>query len=616
MIHPILSVLIFAAANLYFNQLGKPVYISRFLSLILISFISFFLSFFLSFHLAFAVAFLIVVSAIALRIYSGGFIIEWKNDAVFYSTYFFFLFLRSLVPEAIGAEKLMDFAFLSSTFYAERFPPLDPFFAGGKLDFYYYFGYVVAAVVTKIALTTPDYGFNIAMASIPAYTLSILFGFFREFDVNKRILALVPLISGNPHSVYEFFRNILNGKLPGFLYYWNSTRIIPDETYRFVITEFPYFSFIHADLHAHVIAIPVKILFLAILYYIYKEGRFAFLLPILLFVSYATNSWDFPAFLLLSLLVVLKRRGISYLYFTLGLLIVAAYASTMNVKAGFFFTAERSNFKEFLMFWGFILLLTYVYFREEIEKAPHFLIALILAIVSPIFLLIPLAIYSLMRRDFVSYLVLVATLFIASCEFFAIDTRMNTYFKFYILSWVLLSVPAGISLVRIYEKKKALALALVALMLIYPVVATPVRHYKAELTLDATKFLRDYSRGDYEAAMWLRGKEGSVIIEAAGDCYTLGGRIAAVSGKQTVVAWQCHEVQWRKNGLELAERIEDVRKVYEYGNCSLAKSIAEKYNASYIVVGKFEREMYRLRENFSCFELVFSFEGTKVYAKR
>ncbi len=607
---------IFAIVNLYFNQLGKPVYISRFLSLLLVSFVTFVLSFFVSFHLAFLIAFLLVVFVIALRIYSGGFVVEWKNDAVFFSTYLFFLFLRSLVPEAFGAEKLMDFAFLTSVFYAEKFPPPDPFFAGGSLNFYYYFGYVMAAVVTKISLTTPDYGFNIAMASIPAYSLSILYGFFREFDVKKRVLALIPFLSGNPYSVYELFTSLFSKKLPGFLYYWNSTRIIHDNTYKFVITEFPYFSFIHADLHAHVVAIPLKILFLAILYHHYKEGKYGYLIPILLLATYATNSWDFPAFLLLSLFVVLKRRGISYVYLTLAMIFVALYASTMEVKADFFFTTERTSLSEFLMYWGFLILLSYVYFREEIERAPHFLVAAILSVVSPMFLLIPLAVYALMKRDYVSHLVILATLFIASCEFFAIDSRMNTYFKFYLLSWVLLSIPAGIVLAQLYERRKAIAIALTALMLIYPAVATPVRHYKAEFTLDATKFLRDYSEGDYEAAMWLRGKEGKIIVEAAGDCYTLGGRIAAVSGKQTIVAWQCHEVQWRKNGAELAKRIEDVRRIYESGNCSLAMSIVERYSAKYIVVGKFEKEKYRIRENFSCFELVFSEGETKIYAKR
>ncbi len=608
-----MNFVIFALLNLYFNQLTKPVYVSRFLSLVLIAFTSFVLAHFVSFQIAFAVAFFLVVVVTALRIYEGGFYVDWKNDAVFFSTFFFFLFLRSLVPEAYGAEKLMDFAFLSSTFYADKFPPPDPFFARGRIDFYYYFGYVIAAVITKLSLTTPDYGFNIAMASIPAYALSILHGIFRDFEVKERVLAIVPFISGNVYSVYEFFKILASGSVPGFLYYWNPTRIIPDSTYGYVITEFPYFSFIHADLHAHVVALPLKLLFLAVLYHHYRSGRFGLLIPVLNLALYATNSWDAPAFLLLSFAVALKRRGTSYIYFVLSMVFIAAYTSTLNAKASAFLTSERSDVFGFLMYWGFMLILAYAYFYEEIRIAPHFLLLALPSVYVPAFLFLPLVVYSAMKRDFASYLVVTAAVFVFACEFAAVDSRMNTYFKFYLLSWTLLSIPAGMSISSIYRWRKAVALILAALMLIYPVVSTPVRHYKAELSLDATKFLKDYSEGDYSAAMWLRSAGGKVIIEAAGDCYTLGGRMAAISGKQTVVAWQCHEVQWRKNGRELARRISDVRKVYESGSCEVAKRIAEKYGAEYVVVGKFERETYDLKENFTCLELVFEYKGTKIY---
>jgi len=39
-------------------------------------------------------------------------------------------------------------------------------------------------------------------------------------------------------------------------WYWNPSRAIPGD----VITEFPFFTFTYADLHAHMIALPVTIL--------------------------------------------------------------------------------------------------------------------------------------------------------------------------------------------------------------------------------------------------------------------------------------------------------------------------------------------------------------------
>ncbi|MBX0327991.1 hypothetical protein K2Z83_09920 [Oscillochloris sp. ZM17-4] len=73
-------------------------------------------------------------------------------------------------PAITGTEKPMDFAILNAVLRYGDFPPLDPWFAGFGLN-YYYLGFVIVAVVTLLTGTAPALAFNLGFALVIALTV-------------------------------------------------------------------------------------------------------------------------------------------------------------------------------------------------------------------------------------------------------------------------------------------------------------------------------------------------------------------------------------------------------------------------------------------------------------
>ncbi len=86
--------------------------------------------------------------------------------------------LRAYTPykiEPLGGEKFMEIAFLNATLNSPQFPPLDPWLSGFAIS-YYYFGYVMMAVVTRLSSVAPGVGFDLYDALLFALTLLGAFG--------------------------------------------------------------------------------------------------------------------------------------------------------------------------------------------------------------------------------------------------------------------------------------------------------------------------------------------------------------------------------------------------------------------------------------------------------
>ncbi|HET6313044.1 MAG TPA: DUF2298 domain-containing protein [Chloroflexia bacterium] len=220
-----------------------------------------------------------------------------------------------------GGEKPMEIGFLNSVLRSAWMPPLDPFFAGGFINYYYY-GYFVVACLIKVLGIHPAIAFNLAAPLFYALTftagMSVVYNLVAwsqkrrgsDSPVSRSGLVFgvgascLMLVIGNMHGVWQWimiaFPNLGRGLLdltrslnfgeqsmftqyPSFNW-WDASRIISH-----TINEFPYWTFLFADLHPHLMDMPFTVLALVFMQNLLFAG--AYRKPLLL--AYRSNelSW-------------------------------------------------------------------------------------------------------------------------------------------------------------------------------------------------------------------------------------------------------------------------------------------------------------------------------------
>jgi YYY domain-containing protein len=236
------------------------------------------------------------------------------TEAVVWGTFLFFAAVRAWSPEIFWGEKPMDFGILNALLRSELLPPPEPWFSGTTLS-YTYFGHFLVAAFAKALAVHPALAFNLGVASTAALTAAGLFAAGALLVGRLRAGAwavLLGLFAGNLSGLVELWHR----RAVDFDLFWATSRVLKNQN---EINEYPLWSFLFADLHAHVLAYPLLLGLLAVLLlmarqrtspdlYVPPFGRSLLLGLAALFLGtlLITNGWSAPtaAGLLVVLLTV------------------------------------------------------------------------------------------------------------------------------------------------------------------------------------------------------------------------------------------------------------------------------------------------------------------------
>ncbi|MCH7713614.1 MAG: glycosyltransferase family 39 protein, partial [Chloroflexi bacterium] len=290
-------------------------------------------------------------------------------EVLFLLAFLAFTALRAANPDLWhpwrGGEKPMELAYFNAVIRSTSMPPFDPWFAGGYLN-YYYWGYFIPAVLVKVTGIIPTTAFNLAVPLFFALTVTGAYSLVynlaegvrrgREHEsestgyrgrrswrpslaspmaagllggvfiaVMGNLDGIVQIAQGvwrkaldwgAPFPAFDFWRSSRMMPVnqenfdPSPLAFWVPDKIAGSPEIAFHITEFPFFTFLFADLHAHMMVIPFTLLVIGLglnlVAGLSRQGRAwtiiaSIALGLALGALWVVNSWDYPSYLILVL---------------------------------------------------------------------------------------------------------------------------------------------------------------------------------------------------------------------------------------------------------------------------------------------------------------------------
>ena len=240
--------------------------------------------------------------------------IAWE-ESIFVLALFVWCLVKGTRPEINGEEKFMDFAFLNALLRTNTLPCPDPWLAGKSINYYYYGQYIYAFIAKLTGIKSGvAYTLSMCTAFALAFTMSYSLGhLFLDGATQKGLKipsflkipagllsAFAVTIFGNSHAFFYYEGSVGNALLKLFssmginvgrtdnFFYPDSTRFIghnPDSQIidtatntvvkagDYTIHEFPCYSYLLGDLHAHVVSLMIVMLIVGVLFVLYFRAK-------------------------------------------------------------------------------------------------------------------------------------------------------------------------------------------------------------------------------------------------------------------------------------------------------------------------------------------------------
>ena len=599
----------------------------------------------------------------------------YAEELLFFAFFLLWTYLAGFHPAAYGTEKFMDYGFMEAMMRSKTLPATDLWYSQGKIN-YYYGGQYFAVFLTKLSGTKVELTYNLMRTFVAGLAFIMPFSLVYQMvrdrmgwkvtgaagkvsawkkgipAVTGALAGIAVSIAGNMH--YVIYACIipwiqkLKGEEVSSYWFPDATRYIgfnPDVDDK-TIHEFPCYSFVLGDLHAHVVDIMFVLLILALLYAWMKKVRTTrltlentakkefwrkqLLMPQLLAAAallgmfHWTNFWDFVIYYTVTcgaalimniigqevkvkwvLAVTAAQAAEILILATVIILPFTLQFDTSNMVQGIALAQHHSLPHQLLVLWGLPAILTILFvisiIVEKLRGAEQkSLYRLLKGLILP-------DLFAAIMGLCAIGLVLIPELVYVRDIYENGNARANTMFKLTYQAYIMFGMTMIYAIFRllIIGKNKILkVLAVIGLIFFVWTCgyfgnsvhswfggATDPPQYKG---LNATAFLETDFSEDVGGIKWLKEnvKDVEVVLEANGDSYSEYERVSAMTGLPTIMGWYVHEWLWRGNLEDINSKIADIENIYTSTDAAHVKELLEEYDVSYIFVGSCERKKY------------------------
>ena len=592
----------------------------------------------------------------------------YVEEMLFFAFFLLWTYLAGFHPAAYGTEKFMDYGFMEAMMRSKTLPATDLWYSGGKIN-YYYGGQYFAVFLTKLSGTRVELTYNLMRTFVAGFAFIMPFSLVHQMvrdrlgrkntgwkkkmpSVTGFLAGIAVSVAGNMH--YVIYGCVIpwiqkaKGEEVGHYWFPDATRYIgfnPDVDDK-TIHEFPCYSFVLGDLHAHVVDIMFVLLILALLYAWMKKVRTTklvfenmekkefwkkqLLMPQLLAAAallgmfHWTNFWDFVIYYTVTCGVILimniigQEGKIKWILavtaaqaaeiMAIATIIILPFTlqfDTSNMVQGVALAQHHSLQHQLLVLWGLPAILTLLFIISLlVEKLrgteQKSLYRLLKSVTLPDLFAVIMGLCAI-------GLVLIPELVYVRDIYENGNARANTMFKLTYQAYIMFGMTMLYAIFRllIIGKNRILKAASVIGLILFVwtcgYFGNSAHSWFGEVWkpsqykgLNATAFLETDFSEDVGGIRWLKEhiEDSPVVLEANGDSYSEYERVSAMTGLPTVMGWYVHEWLWRGNLADINARIADIESIYTSTDEAQVRQLLEQYDVSYVFVGSCERKKY------------------------